>query len=159
MPSSPPGDTATISEPSRDPTVSTQSTSMAATARKPSGRDDATTQRADMDISAHTAPASSHRIRRRSSDGDRRYLRYSMITPTAAHAANAETSPAATGSSERAAGRKSGLATAGSPGSEKEPWGAVRLTTIRSTGISTPVVAAAQSTHRSAARSGTPVGN
>jgi hypothetical protein len=59
---------------------------------------------------APPAPVSSHRIRRRSADGDRWYRRYSMNTPSAAHTANVYCSTAAIGPTAPNAGKNSGLA-------------------------------------------------
>ena len=131
---------------------------MEATATTLEPRDKDTTMTAAKTTTAPPMPTSSHRIRRRSSGDDRRYRRYSMITPRTIQAAKVACSAAATGSTGRAEGTNSGLAIAGSAGWNKASGG-VGLETMSSTGSATAIAAAVRSAQRSPGRCGTPVGN
>src|SRR5215469_7235823 len=158
MPKTPSWDSGTISEPRVRRTASAQRTKMDAVAKAPEPAVNATTVTAAKSTTALPIPASSHRIRRRSPGDDRRYRRYSMITPRTIDAAKPYCSAAAAGSSGRAAGRNSGLAIPCSAGWNR-PSGGVGLDTISSTGSTTAIAAMMRSTQRSPGRSGTPVGN
>src|SRR5262245_5380710 len=158
MPKTPSWDSGTISEPRVRMTASAQRTKMDATATAPEPADKDTTVTAAKSTTAPPMPVSSHRIRRRSSGDERRYRRYSMMTPRTIQAAKVYCSAAATGSSGRADGRNSGLAIAGSAGWNK-PSGGVGLATSSSTGSAMAIAAAMRSAQRSPGRSGTPVGN
>src|SRR5215467_2792420 len=158
MPKTPSWDSGTISEPRVRMTASAQRTKMDATAKAPEPTDKDTTVSAAKTTTALPMPASSHRMRRRSAGDDRRYRRYSMMTPRMIQAAKAYCSVAATGSTGRAAGRNSGLAIAWSAGWNKLAGG-VGLETISNTGSTTAIAAVMRSAQRSPGRSGTPVGN